>query len=523
MNRVRLASLTQAAYTPRGGAYPWFVGIALFLVGFLSTPSSFAQSPAKRLTSAQTGPSGALSASGEARLPPATPATPHPDQQSGAQADAPKLVPLSLETIFRLAESQNAKIELARARVAEATAQSDLTAKNWLPNLYIGTGFYRHEGGIANEDGTLTHSSFSNLFGGLAVKSKLDLRELTYKRLVAERSVWQEKGELSRITSEALAEASTTYIDMLTARTQELIALAIQNELQGLLTRSEKLADSEPGARVVAGRVRTFVAGLKQSTVHAREEFARASAKLTYLLGLDPCATLVPVDRQLIPLELVEAQVPLCDLVAQVLANGPGMQESEQIIALAHQAIVKANGPGRYLPTVETFMTEGAFGTGPGDEMTWDNRWDLGVVVGWNLTDLFKRSERQRILDAKAAQAHFANLDLRGKLTAGVQESRESIIFGGEQIDLGRAYIAEARRTNKLATERMMQMFAQPGVHDEVLLSLQALTVSQVNFLNAVRDYDKAQLRLLVLLGIPPSLGHPAADKNCPGPVQPRQ
>jgi outer membrane protein TolC len=310
---------------------------------------------------------------------------------------------------------------------------------------------------------------------------------------------------------------------MLTARTQELIAQELQNELQTLLTRTEKLAESEPAARVVSGRVRTFLAGLKQSAVHAREEFARASAKLTYLLGLDPCVMLVPVDQELIPLELVEAHVPLCELVAQVLANGPGIQESEQIIALAHQAIEKANGPGRYLPVVEAFMAEGAFGTGPGDEMTWDNRWDLGVLVRWNLTDLFKRCERRRILDAKAAQAHFANLDLRGKLTAGVQESRESILFGGQQIELGRTYLTEARQTSKLANERMMQMFSQSGVHDEVLLSIQALAMAHIHFVDAVRDYDKAQLRLLVLLGIPPSLLHPPADKNCPTPSQQRQ
>src|SRR5262249_50699381 len=151
-----------------------------------------------------------------------------------------------------------------------------------------------------------------------------DLRELTYQRLVAERSLWQERGELSKITYEVLVDAATTYIDMLTARSSELIALEIQNELESLLSRTEKMAVAEPGARIIAARVRSALAGLKQNTVHAREEFARAAAKLTYLLGLDPCAVLVPLDQQLIPLELVDAGLPLCDLVAQVLANGPG-------------------------------------------------------------------------------------------------------------------------------------------------------------------------------------------------------
>jgi len=514
-----LSSLTQA---PDMHTAKLLLGIGLLWVGCLASHTAFAQAPSERRTADQQSQAGSQREPGEMRLPPATPVTPHQGQDTKTSADSPKVIPITLDAIFRLAESKNSKIGLARARVAEAAAQNDLAAKNWLPNLYMGTYYYRHEGGIANENGTITRSSFSTLFPGLELYSKMDLRQLTFERIVAERAFWQERGDLSRVTSETLVDASATYVDMLAARTSELIALEIDNELQSLLNRSEKLAQTEPAARIIAGRVRTFLAGLKQSTVRAREECARAAAKLSYLLSLDPCAMLVPLDQQLIPLELVDANVPCCDLVARVLANGPGVYETQQILALAHEAIEKANGPGRFLPVLETRMDEGGFGTGPGDSMTWDNRWDLGVQVRWNLTDLFSRSERQRILRAKAAQAHFANADLKDKLSAGVQEARDSIVFGRQEIDLGQNYVNQARDVNKLARERMMEMFALASAHDEVLLSLQALAGSEIAYLNAVRDFNKAQLRLLVLLGIPdPS--HAPIDKNCPTPVQPRQ
>jgi outer membrane protein TolC len=399
---------------------------------------------------------------------------------------------------------------------------NSLTSKNWIPNLYVGTAYYRHEGGIANEDGTITRSSFSTLFGGLEVTSKLDFRELTFQRIVAERSFWQDRAELSQVTSETLLDASSTYVDMLAARTGELIARDIQADLQSLLTRTEALAQNEPAARVVVARVRTFQTGLKQGMIHSQEDFARAAAKLTYLLGLDPCSTLVPVDEQLIPLELVDASAPCCDLVAQVLANGPGVHEMERILAVAHEAVEKSNGPGRFLPVFETGLWEGGFGTGPGDQQTWDNRLDLGVQFRWNLTDLLNRCDRQRILHAKVAQAHFANDDLRGKLAAGVQEARDCILFGRSRMSEGKDYVDKAREVNKLTREKMMQMVAQSGVHDEVLLSLQSILSAQMSYLSAVRDYDKAQLRLLVLLGMP-GPGHPAAGPNCPTPAQPRQ
>jgi outer membrane protein TolC len=485
------------------------VGVALFFVGWSDSECQ-----------AQT-QSGTVN-TGEIRLPPEKPLTTAKDQAPTPPADGSKVIPITLETIFRLAESQNAQVGLARARVAEACAENSLAAKNWLPSLYIGTTYFRHEGGIANEDGTITRSSFGTLFGGLEISSKLDLRELTYQRLVAERNYWQEKGQLSRLTTETLVDAAATYIDMLTAHSSELIILDVQNQLQSLLMRAEKLAETEAGARIIAARIRSFLAGMKQNVVRARAEFARASAKLIYLLGLDPCATLAPLDQQLTPLELVDASVPCCDLVAQVLANGPGIQEVERIVALSHEAIDRSNGPGRFLPVFEARTIEGGFGTGPGDEMVWANRWDLGLQVRWNLTDLCTRCDRERILHAKAAQAHFANDDLRAKLAAAVQEARDSIMFGHEQIHLNEVYVDKAREVNKLALDRMLEMIQLASAYDEVLLSLEAIGAAQAAYLNAVRDFDKAQLRLLILLGNAASI-HAPLDKNCPIPAQPRQ
>ena len=84
---------------------------------------------------------------------------------NGAPATTSKSLAIDLETVFRLAEDQNAKVSLARARVREAVAENDLAAVSWLPRFDIGTAYYRHEGGIANENGTLTHSSFGTFFG----------------------------------------------------------------------------------------------------------------------------------------------------------------------------------------------------------------------------------------------------------------------------------------------------------------------------------------------------------------------
>jgi outer membrane protein TolC len=445
---------------------------------------------------------------------PATlPAVDAPD--SSASPAAPRSLAINLDTVLRLAEDQNAQVAQARARVREACAESDLAAVSWLPRFEVGTAYYRHEGGDVNPNGTFVHSSFGTFFGGLELTGHLDLREAVYQQVNAERQLWQQKGELRRITSETLLDATETYVDLLAARTGEAIAVSLQKDLQDLLVRAQKLASTEPGARVEVARIQAQLKGRDQAALELRTQAERASVKLAYLLGVDPALTLVAVDPQLVPFDLADAAPPAADLVARVLSTGPGIREMEGLLALIHQGIERSKGPGRFLPIFEVRMDEGVFGAGPGSRSDWDNRWDLNLAARWNLTEACTRWDRERVLQAKTQQAHLAYQDLRAKLTAGVYESREAIVNGREQIRITQDQITEARRAYQLSNQRLKNNVPSSSA-SEVLLSLQTLSLAQSTYVNVLRTYDKAQLRLMVLLG---PWGDPAAAHgNCPTP-----
>ena len=421
---------------------------------------------------------------------------PKPRQPAGVA----RALAINLETVFRLAEEQNGQIALARVRIQEACAERELAKNSWLPSLLIGPAYLRHEGGIANEDGTLTSSSFSSLFAGMEVTGRFDLREAVYQRVNAERRLWQQEGEFRRLTSETVLDAASTYIDLMTAKTGEILLMSRQKQLEDLLSGARKLATSEPGAQVEVARISTQVKRSAQVLHELREQAARASVKLAYLLGLDPSLTLVPVDEKLTALELVNAQPPVEELVAQVLANGPGVREMEGLLSLAHESIERSRGWGRYMPSVEVNMLEGGFGTGPGDRQDWDNRWDFFVKARWNLTDLLNARERQRVIQSKADQAQLAYQDLRAKLTAGVYESREAILSGRNQIPLAEEHVQEADRAYELSDKRLKND-VKGSSYAEVLLSLQGVAAAQINYVQTIRAYDKAQLRLLILMG----------------------
>jgi outer membrane protein TolC len=433
-------------------------------------------------------------------------------EAEAASPTTPKVLAINLDSVFRLAEDQNSQVALARARVSEAMAEKDIADMSWLPRVDIGTVYYRHEGGIANEDGTLTRSSFGTLFGGLELTSRLDIREVVYQKVNAERLLWQQRGELRRITSETLLDAANTYVDLLAARSGEAIAVSLQKDLTDLLTRGQKLAATEPGARVEVARIQTQLRGRDQAVLELREQAARASVKLAYLLGVDPSLTLLPVDTELLPLDLVDVTPPVADMVGRALAVGPGIQEMEGLLALIDQSMQRSRRVASLMPVFEVYMDEGVFGTGPGSRSDWDNSWNLGVAARWNLTQLLTRCDRERALQAKTAQAHLAYQDLQAKLTAGVHEAREAILSGREQIRVTKEQITEARRAHKLSDDRLKNNV--PGSSaSEVLLSLQALAAGQGTYINVLREYDKAQLRLLVLLG--PWRDGPGGG-NCP-------
>jgi len=430
----------------------------------------------------------------------ADPPTQGPTQHQSELPADPKAVPITLDTVMRLARDQNGQVQLAREKLHEAYVEQALARKRWLPELSIGAGFWRHEGGIQDFQGNLVHSSYGSMVGGLEVRSTYDHRDVIFQRLEAERKVWQQQGELTRFTSDQLLDAATTYIELLSARSTEAIALEAENKLQRLLEQAQKLEKIDPGVRVEVARIEAELGSQKMLTRRLREGSASASAKLIYLLGLDPTSELAVLDQQLVPLRLVDANQSIEKLIDAALRHGPGVQELEAILGVLETMRAKGAGPIHWLPSLELRMGEGAFGAGPGSRLDWDNRWDLGVQARWNLSELYTGRERKRLFDTRIQQAQLSFMDLRAKLTLGVQEAREASRSNEDQLALSKGQIQHAEETYNLSDQRLRENIKGRSP-SEVLLAVRSLVGARLGYLHALRDLDKAQLRLFVLTG----------------------
>ncbi len=435
---------------------------------------------------------------------PGVPASGSPSGPSVEKPGAPvadhAILSVTLDCVLRLAEEQNPQMALARERVNQAFAEKDLADQRWLPDIHVGTGYYRHEGGIQDQDGTLIRSSTGALIAGADLAAQFDPRATAYAKLDAARRTWQQKGELRRVTAEILLDAAGTYIDLLAAHSGLAIARSLDGDLKSLQSRAEKLANLERGARVEVVRIDGEITCQAQLVRKLEGQARAASAKLAYLLGLDPCTEIIPADETLVALTLADADVSCCELVAKATACGPGVKEMEAILCLIHKGMEDAAGPSRYLPVVTAQALEGTFGAGPNGGLTFTNRFDLGVQARWNLTELLTADTQRRIGSSVAAQAHLTFADLKGKLTLAVQEARESILSGREQLRLAEEQIKHAQTATELSELRLREAI-QGSSFSEVLLSQRAVAAARANYLSVLRDYDKAEIRLMVLTG----------------------
>jgi len=416
------------------------------------------------------------------------------------EAKTGKPIPISLDTVLQLANDQNGQVRLLRMKVEDAQTDQQWANKHWMPDLSFGIGVYRHEGGIQDFQGNLIRSSYGSALGGLELSGKYDWKELLVRRVEAERKVWQQKGELSKLNSETLLDAATTYVSMLSARTGVVISLETEVRLKDLLDQSVALAKVDPGLRVEVTRIEAELMAQTVLTVRLREASKAATAKLAYLLGLNPCCEFLVADGKIVPITLLDGKAPVKDYVDQALTRGPGVRELEGLLRTVEAARSANYGLTHWLPSVEVNMIEGGFGAGPGRQLDWANRFDVGVHMKWNLNEFYYSKLKRQQADANIQQVHISYQDLRAKLTLGVQEACDAIQSGHEQIQLAEKHIRFAEESYKLSDIRLKDNIKGRS-SSEVLLALRSLGGARLEYLQAVRDYNKAQLRLFVLVG----------------------
>jgi hypothetical protein len=99
--------------------------------------------------------------------------------------------------------------------------------------------------------------------------------------------------------------------------------------------------------------------------------------------------------------------------------------------------------------------------------------------------------------------------DQAGKLRMGVLEARSAILSGRQQIALASDQVRHAAEAYRLANVRLDDQLSATTLGD-VEQNIRGLEAAHFASLQAVAAYDKAEVRLLLLLGWDNGCHHPA-------------
>ncbi|MFO0887796.1 MAG: hypothetical protein U0790_01490 [Isosphaeraceae bacterium] len=240
--------------------------------------------------------------------------------------------PIDLPDALRLAGARDLDIALARERVCAAVAELQQARVQWLPSIYIGPNWIRHDGQAQVVEGPVRTISKSSLFlgataaagssvsgpvpaGGPAqvsgLTSILRFSDAIFDPLSARRVVEARRAGIQTATNDALLGVAEAYMDLQQAAGRLAIAREAATNAQTLASLTATYARS--GAGLEADHRRSLAERERQrkNVELAVGELEMASAELIRRIRLDPRLVVAPIEPPESVLRLIPDACPI--------------------------------------------------------------------------------------------------------------------------------------------------------------------------------------------------------------------
>jgi outer membrane protein TolC len=416
-------------------------------------------------------------------------------------------MPIDLPTALRLVDANNPTVALARLRYLEAQIRQQEANVYWLPNIYAGPAYNRHDGHLQQTTGEILPVSKSSLFVGGDVEARVDTAEALFLPLVARRLTDAEAAAARATRQNVQLDAALAYLELVRA----CESLAINGEV---LSKSEymlKAAEVAVGAgqsssAADANRVRTEVELRRQERRDLEAQAAAASARLARLLMLQPSVNLRPAEQAVVPVSLVCLNGDLDEMAATALMNRPELAQARAQTAAALQRWRQARATP-LLPHLDVLYSSGTFGGGVDARMAdFAGRGDGLAAAVWELRnfgayDILQMRERK----TQYSEASVHTLEVQAQVAEEVVAAAKMARARFAALRSGEEGVKQAEEMWRKLREVAFEM-ADRKRFDPIppVLAVQALAQARYRYLNELIDYNQAQVRLYTAMGQPP-------------------
>ncbi|HEX4131564.1 MAG TPA: TolC family protein [Pirellulales bacterium] len=447
---------------------------------------------------------------------PLPPLADRPELPNPASILNPETAPIDLDSALRLAGVRNPELMQARARVSESIALRQFAAAQILPSINLGTNYDNHQGNLQASDGSILNVDRQAVYVGAGtnavgagtvqipgVQYNLNLSDSLFGFLRTRQVVAQRTFANVAARNDVLLRVSVAHVDLMRGEGSRAVAVRTRDESAEVARLTESYARAGVGRLADADRAATELARRQTDVLLAEASVLTVSARLAALLNLDPVVRLHPIEPWIVPVSVVPDTMPLSELVAISLLQRPELAERRAAI---REALLAADA-ARVLPFSPQIIlgySAGGFGGGIlGTPTAFDGRSDFDAIFYWTLQNLgVGNAALVRAAEARARIADFQQLVVLNRVRQEVAEAYARIHARQAQIVISEQ--AVLRGQNAFAQD-MKRIRGQEGLPIEVLDSLRLLGRAREDYLNAIADFNRAQLEMYVALGQPPA------------------
>ena len=438
--------------------------------------------------------------------------------------------PIDLPSALRLAGARDLDIAIAQERVSQALAELQQARVLWLPSIYIGPNWIRHDGQVQTVQGQIQNVSKSSLFlGGTAaagssvsgpipaggpaqvsgLTSILRFSDAIFEPLAARQVVDARRSGIQAATNDALLGVAEAYLDLQQAAGRLGIAREAATNAETLASLTASYARSGAGLDADYRRAVTERDRQRKNVELAVGDLEVSSAELVRRIRLDPRVVVAPVEPPETVLRLVPDSCPIDELITIGLRNRPELAEAQALVQATLTRLKQAR-LRPFIPSLALRYSGGGFGGGVNSFFgNFNGRSDADVNLYWEVQNLGFAD--RAIAKQRGAQQRVANLELmkvQDRVASEVVRAEKARIAASRQMEEAGRALPEAQASLNLNLANIRRGAGLPGATRpiEVLQPIQALAQARADYLDAVLAYNRAQFRLYRALGRPPLL-----------------
>src|SRR5262249_20978178 len=152
-----------------------------------------------------------------------------------------KALPINLPTALQLANAQAIDIQVASQRIEVAAAQLQRAQSLWLPTIFIGPDYYRHDGQIQETPGRVFGASRSSFMIGAGPSAVFAVSDAIFEPLSARQVLAAREAAYQTANNDTMLAVSEAYFGVQQARGELAGAQDTVRRAEELVRQVEKL------------------------------------------------------------------------------------------------------------------------------------------------------------------------------------------------------------------------------------------------------------------------------------------